>query len=141
MTDDQRRGGFTARARSDSADDRAAAKLLAEVERLRGRFARAARDGRESFVSADSDGYDIGMLAVIHLADLVTRQVPADVAATLPPLARDGLRATRNIAAHNYAVLDNIRLWLTVSEHAPTLLDALEAALRASSHDSDSGRA
>ncbi|MGW9630244.1 HepT-like ribonuclease domain-containing protein [Agromyces sp. NPDC055520] len=108
---------------------RAVERLTGEVARLRDRLTRATRDGRDEFISADSDAYDIGMLAVIHLADLVNRQLPDDIAASLPAVARDGLRATRNIAAHNYAGLDNARLWQTVSEHAPELLDAIQAAL------------
>jgi len=121
---------FSARPRSTGDDAHRAEKLLAEAERLRSRLERAARDGRDAFTSGGSDAYDIGMLAVIHLADLVTRQLPDDVAATLPPLARDGLRATRNIATHNYAGLDNARLWDTVTTHAPALLDAIEGQLR-----------
>ncbi len=120
VTDETPRAGFTARPRTDAGRSvYPTEKLLAEITRLRARFARAARDGRDAFVRSDSDSYDIGVLAVIHLADLVNRQLPDGVAATLPPVARDGLRATRNIAAHNYAGLDNARLWDTVTAHAP----------------------
>ncbi|WP_448006187.1 HepT-like ribonuclease domain-containing protein [Agromyces bauzanensis] len=114
----------------DAPDHKRLERLLEEVARLRSRFERASRDGRDAFVATGSDSYDIGMLAVIHLADFVTRELPDEVAATLPEVARDGLRATRNIAAHNYAGLDNARLWRTVSEHAPALLDDIESALR-----------
>jgi len=109
---------------------RSTARLTDEVARLRGRFERAARNGRDAFVRPDSDTYDIGMLAVIHLADLVSRPLPEEIAETLPTIARDGLRATRNIAAQNYAGLDNTRLWETVTTHAPALLDGIDAALR-----------
>ncbi|RXZ68314.1 HepT-like ribonuclease domain-containing protein [Agromyces albus] len=78
------------------------------------------------------------MLAVIHLADFVTRELPEEVTLSLPALARDGLRATRNVAAHNYAGLDNARLWNTVTEHAPALLDDIEVALRARENHSRS---
>ena len=144
MTDgDAPRGRFTARTRSEpdgsEGSERSRERLADEVARLRSRFERATRDGRESFADADSDAYDIGMLAVIHLADLVNRQLPVEIAATLPRLARDGLRATRNIAAHNYAGLDNARLWETVSIHAPALLDAIDAALQAPSPSSAPG--
>ncbi|GAA1510937.1 hypothetical protein BJ978_001575 [Agromyces terreus] len=136
MTDEPR-PRFTARPRAERDDtERSRERLLDEVTRLRLRFERARRDGREAFADADSDAYDIGMLAVIHLADLVARQLPASVAAELPEVAREGLRATRNLAAHNYAALDNLRLWATVSTHAPALLDAIEAALQALSPES-----
>ncbi|GAA1939149.1 HepT-like ribonuclease domain-containing protein [Agromyces allii] len=126
---DAPRGRFTARPRTDGdGSERSRERLAAEVARLRSRFERATRDGREAFADTESDAYDIGMLAVIHLADLVNRQLPDEIAAALPRLARDGLRATRNIAAHNYAGLDNARLWETVSTHAPALLDAIDAA-------------
>jgi uncharacterized protein with HEPN domain len=52
------------------------------------------------------------------------------VQAKLPPLARDGLRATRSVAAHNYAELDNSRLWVTLTVHVPALLDVIESELR-----------
>ena len=124
---------FTARPRpgSEGTSQRKLERLRLEVVRLRSRFSRAARDGRETFEAVDSDAYDIGMLAIIHLADFVARELPEDVASQLPQLARDGLRATRNIAAHNYAGLDNSRLWQTVTVHAPRLLDQIDAALAA----------
>lgn len=103
--------------------------MLLELARLRSRFERAARDGREAFLAVDSDSYDIGALAVINLADLVSRTLPADLAAALPDRALEGLRATRNLAAHNYAALDNARLWATICEHAPALIDLIEVAL------------
>jgi len=121
--------GFTARPRAGHQIPDLG-RLLAECERLRSRFARAARDGREAFVAEDSDSYDIGMLAVIQLADFVSRELPEDVQDALPKAARDGLRATRNIAAHNYAGLDNSRLWSTVSVRAPELIDTIEEGLR-----------
>jgi hypothetical protein len=122
---------FRARPRAEPPEDgRARDRILNELMRLRARFDRAARDGRDAFVGAESDSYDIGMLAVIHLADLVGRELPEEVVVSLPKLARDGLRATRNIAAHNYADLDNDRLWQTVSVHAPALLNAIEVAVR-----------
>lgn len=129
MSDHDSAPRFRARPRTDGADD-AGARLLDEVGRLRSRFERSARDGRDDFIASGSDSYDIGMLALIHLADLVGRELPDDIAAALPTISRDGLRATRNIAAHNYAGLDNSRLWQTVTVHAPTLLDAIEAELR-----------
>jgi hypothetical protein len=130
VSDESPRTGFRARPRSAETSKVDTDRLLAEVARLRSRFARAGRDGRDAFVAEDSDSYDIGMLALIHLADFVARELPDEVASQLPELARDGLRATRNIAAHNYAGLDNARLWITVDEHAPALLDDIEAALR-----------
>ncbi|MWV29808.1 HepT-like ribonuclease domain-containing protein [Rathayibacter iranicus] len=51
--------------------------------------------------------------------------------ARLPAASVEGLRATRNVAAHNYAALDNDRLLATVSVHAPALLTAIRAALQA----------
>ncbi|MEV1129284.1 HepT-like ribonuclease domain-containing protein [Agromyces sp. NPDC049794] len=131
MSEEPAPRGFRARPRADASDQHRVERLLDEVARLRSRFERASHDGRETFVASGSDSYDIGMLAVIHLADFVARELPAEVASALPELARDGLRATRNIAAHNYAGLDNARLWSTVNEHAPALLDDIEAALRA----------
>ncbi|KQM81293.1 hypothetical protein [Agromyces sp. Leaf222] len=142
------RGRFSARPRiepegsgSDLSErsERSRERLSDEVARLRSRFARATRDGRESFADTDSDAYDIGMLAVIHLADLVNLQLPDEIADTLPRLARDGLRATRNITARNAAHGDNARLWETVSSHAPALLDAIDAALQAASASSVPG--
>lgn len=121
--------GFTARPRSSPVTD--APRLLAESRRLRSRLARAAESGRQAFVAEHSDAYDIGMLAIIHLADFVTRELPTDIQEVLPETARAGLRATRNIAAHNYAGLDNDRLWSTVSKHAPELLDLVDEELRA----------
>ncbi len=82
------------------------------------------------FLAPESDGYDIGALAIINLADLVIRELPADIVANLPEQTVEGLRATRNIAAHNYAALDNSRLWMTVTVHAPALIVDIEAALR-----------
>ena len=131
MSEEPAPRGFRARPRTDASLETRGERLLEEVARLRSRFERASRDGREAFVASGSDSYDIGMLAVIHLADLVARELPDDVAAALPELARDGLRATRNVAAHNYAGLDSARLWSTVNERAPALLDDIEAALRA----------
>ncbi|MGI9822179.1 hypothetical protein [Agromyces sp. Marseille-Q5079] len=119
--------------------ERSRERLSEEVARLRSRFERATRDGRGTFADADSDAYDIGMLAVIHLADLVNRQLPAAIAATLPRLARDGLRATRKTAARNSALGDNARLWETISTHAPALLDAIDAGLQAPSASSAPG--
>lgn len=104
--------------------------MLAELARLRARLERAAGDGRDAFLSAESDSHDIGALAIINLADLVVRELPDDIVATLPERVIEGLRATRNIAAHNYAALDNSRLWTTVTVHAPALIDEIEAALR-----------
>ena len=109
MTDAER-VHFSARPRSHADEIRVTEKLISELTRIRARFERATRDGKEAFAHDGSDSYDIGMLAVIHLADLVNRQLPDDIASTIPPVARDGLRATRNIAAHNYAGLDNARL-------------------------------
>lgn len=130
MNDEPSRSGFRARPRSGESANIDAERLLVEVARLRSRFARAARDGRDAFIAVGSDSYDVGMLAVIHLADFVTRELPEEITLSLPALARDGLRATRNVAAHNYAGLDNARLWNTVTEHAPALLDDIEAAVR-----------
>jgi hypothetical protein len=130
VTDEPSASGFRARPRSGDAPSIDVERMLVEVARLRSRFARAARDGRDAFIAAGSDSYDIGMLAVIHLADFVTRELPEEVALSLPELARDGLRATRNIALHDYAGLDNARLWNTITEHAPALLDDIESALR-----------
>ena len=131
MIDEQATPGFRARPRADDPVHLQLERLLEEVARLRSRFERAARDGRDAFIATGSDSYDIGMLAVIQLADFVTRELPDEAATALPEIARDGLRATRNIAAHNDAGLDNARLWSTVSEHAPALLDEIESALRA----------
>jgi hypothetical protein len=128
---DAARGHFSARPRAHADEVRVTERLISEITRIRARFERATRDGKDAFAGDGSDSYDIGMLAVIHLADLVNRQLPDDIASAIPPVARDGLRATRNIAAHNYAGLDNARLWETVTTHAPALLDAIEAALRA----------
>lgn len=121
--------GFRARPRREPEADRSV-RLLEEVDRLRARFARAARDGREAFLVEGSDSYDVGSLAVIQLADFVVRQIPDPIAATLPDDVLEGLRTTRNLAAHNYAALDAGRLWITVTESAPALLDRLESALR-----------
>lgn len=131
MTDEPGTRGFHARLRAVEPTQHQIERLLEELTRLRSRFDRAARDGRDAFVAPGSDSYDIGMLAVIHLADFVTRELPDEVAAALPGLTRDGLRATRNIAAHNHAGFDNARLWSTVSEHATALLDQIESVLRA----------
>ncbi|MRG60398.1 DUF86 domain-containing protein [Agromyces sp. CFH 90414] len=123
---------FVARPRTQEPEGPAAStreRRLAEVERLRSRFERAARDDVDAFRAPGSDAYDIGMLAVIHLADFVGRDLPSEVIAVLPQRDRDGLRATRNIAAHNYAGLDNTRLWETVTVHGPALLDLIEAEL------------
>ncbi len=125
---------FTARDRQtnepESLTDRQRDRLLAEIARLRSRLERAARDGKEAFADEQSDAHDIGTLAVIHLADLVHRQLPAEIGETLPRRAFEGLRATRNIAAHNYAGMDNSRLWETVTVAAPELLSLIEGELR-----------
>lgn len=104
--------------------------MLAELARLRSRLERAARSGRDDFLLAESDSHDIGALAIINLADLVVRELPDDIVATLPERIVDGLRATRNIAAPSSAALDISRLWMTVTVHAPALIDDIEAALR-----------
>lgn len=122
--------GFRARPRHEADGSEHLQRLHAELARLRSRFDRAVRDGREAFLAADSDTYDIAALAVINLADFVARELSPEVAAALPGHVIDGLRATRNIAAHNYAALDNSRLWATVTEHAPALIDDIESALR-----------
>lgn len=130
MSDDPAGSGFRARPRRQADRAEATERLLAELARLRSRLDRAARDGHDGFVAPDSDGFDIGALAIIDLADLVVRELPSDVVAALPERMVEGLRATRNIAAHNYAALDNTRLWMTVTVHAPALIDDIEAALR-----------
>jgi hypothetical protein len=121
--------GFSARPRRPDDDDGKTQRLVAEVERLISRMERAARDGRDEFLAADSDGRDIGALALINLADLVHRDLPAEIVSQLPAQDVAGLRATRNIAAHNYAALDNDRLWATITVHAPALLTAIRSAL------------
>lgn len=123
-------GGFRARPRRVADDTAKRERLLAELARVRSRLKRAAEEGIEAFLAVESDSHDIGALAVINLADLVVREMPPDVTATLPAGVIEGLRATRNIAAHNYAALDNSRLWLTVTVSAPALIDELDAALR-----------
>ena len=121
--------GFSARPRRPEGDDGKTQRLVAEVDRLISRMKRAARDGHDEFLAADSDGRDIGALALINLADLVHRDLPADIVSQLPPQDIVGLRATRSIAAHNYAALDNDRLWATIAVHAPALLSAIRSAL------------
>lgn len=120
---------FRARPRRPGDIEKQRARHLAELARLRSRFDRAARDGHAAFLEAESDGYDIGAFAVISLADFVLRELPTAAVGALPPESVDELRATRDIVAHNYAALDNTRLWLTVTEHAPHLLDEIERAL------------
>jgi hypothetical protein len=121
--------GFSARPRRPDENEGKTQRLIAEVDRLSARMERAARDGRVEFLAADSDGRDIGALALINLADLVHRDLPPEVVGRLPAQDVAGLRATRNIAAHNYAALDNDRLWATITVHAPALLTALRSAL------------
>lgn len=120
--------GFTVRPRSDD-DGEKRRRLIAEVDRLLSRLSRASRDGRQTFLAEESDSRDIGALALINLADFVLRDVPAEIVSTLPATDVAGLHTTRNIAAHNYAALDNDRLWLTITEHAPALLATIRAAL------------
>jgi hypothetical protein len=128
VTDDST--GFRAQPRRAADREASRQRLLAELARLRSRLERAARNGRDDFLLAESDSHDIGALAIINLADLVVRELPDHIVATLPERIVEGLRATRNIAAHNYAALDNSRLWMTVTVHAPALIDDIEAALR-----------
>lgn len=130
MTDDSAESGFRVQPRREADREASRQRMLAELARLRSRLERAARGGRDDFLLAESDSHDIGALAIINLADLVIRELPDDIVATLPERIVEGLRATRNIAAHNYAALDNGRLWMTVTVHAPALIDEIEAALR-----------
>lgn len=130
MTSTGGEGGFRARPRREADREASRQRLLAELARLRARFERAARDGREEFLRAESDSHDIGALAIINLADVVARELPDEVVSALPERVVEGLRATRNIAAHNYAALDNTRMWETVTVHAPALIAEIEAALR-----------
>ncbi|SMH45845.1 hypothetical protein SAMN06295885_2630 [Rathayibacter oskolensis] len=44
--------GFVARPRSDEDDSAKSERLIAEVDRLLSRIARASRDGREEFLAA-----------------------------------------------------------------------------------------
>lgn len=64
----------------------------------------------------------------------MTHERPPEIVAQLPNDAVQGLRRTRNIAAHEYAELDNGRLWLTVRVYAPALVRTIESAL--STHES-----
>ncbi|KZX20675.1 HepT-like ribonuclease domain-containing protein [Rathayibacter tanaceti] len=121
--------GFSARPRRSDDDGEKTRRLIAEVDRLASRLARAVRDGREAFLTAESDSRDVAALALINLADLVHRDLPHEVVATLPSSDVAGLRATRNIAAHNYGALDSDRLWATVTGHAPRLLATIRSAL------------
>ncbi|AND17376.1 HepT-like ribonuclease domain-containing protein [Rathayibacter tritici] len=120
---------FTARPRRPAEDTDKRSRLILEADRLLSRLDRAARDGEDEFIRPVSDSRDIGALALITLAEFVHRDLPAAVVAQLPGDAVEGLRATRNIAAHNYAALDNERLWTTVTVHAPALLHTIRAAL------------
>ncbi|PPG68255.1 hypothetical protein C5C31_09930 [Rathayibacter rathayi] len=120
---------FTARPRRPADDTGKRSRLILEADRLLSRLDRAARDGEDEFVRPVSDSRDIGALALITLAEFVHRDLPAAVVAQLPGDAVEGLRATRNIAAHNYAALDNERLWATLTVHAPALLRTIRAAL------------
>ncbi|OOB91356.1 HepT-like ribonuclease domain-containing protein [Rathayibacter sp. VKM Ac-2630] len=122
-------GRFTARPRRSADDADKRSRLILEADRLLSRLDRAARDGEDEFVRPVSDSRDIGALALITLAEFVHRDLPAAVVAQLPGDAVEGLRATRNIAAHNYSALDNGRLWATVTVHAPALLRTIRAAL------------
>jgi len=121
---------FAARERTPPDGRRRTDRIAAKLARLRSRFDRATRDGRAAFTAPDSDAYDVGLLAVINLADLVTRALPRAIVDALPAADVEGLRATRDIAAHDYAAMDNSRLWITVTESAPRLLDQIERALR-----------
>lgn len=121
--------GFTARPRRTEDDGEKTQRLIAEIDRLLARLSRAAREGKEAFATPESDSRDVAALALINLADLVHRDLPPEIVSTLPPRDVQGLRATRNIAAHNYAALDNGRLWATITVHAPALLLTIRSAL------------
>lgn len=135
MTDDATDEGFRSRPRATTPDPAKRERQRAELARLRGRLARATRDGEDTFVAEQSDSHDIGTLAIINLADFVARELPPEIVARLPDDAVQGLRRTRNIAAHDYAELDNGRLWLTVSVYAPALIVTIEAALSSDNND------
>ncbi|NQX10812.1 hypothetical protein HQQ80_04150 [Microbacteriaceae bacterium VKM Ac-2855] len=123
---------FRSRPRAAAPDTSKHQRQLTQLARLRHRLERATRDGEAAFVAEQSDTHDIGTLAIINLADFVTRELLPEIVSQLPPDAVQGLRRTRNIAAHEYAELDNGRLWLTVSVYAPALIARIEAALASS---------
>jgi len=86
--------------------------------RLRARFNRAVHDGRDEFIAPDSDGYDIGILVVINLADFVARELLDEVQAMLPSLARDGLRDPQRRRPYLRQTRRS-RLWTTLTVRVP----------------------
>lgn len=140
MSEDPPGGGFHRRPRTVDRDPGTHLRQIAELHRIRERLERAARDGEAAFVADPSDSHDIGTLAIINLADFVARELPPHIVAQLPTDAVQGLRRTRNIAAHAYAELDNGRLWLTVSTFAPALLATIAEALAADEATSSATR-
>ncbi|QIK62636.1 hypothetical protein G7068_04985 [Leucobacter viscericola] len=126
--------GFVARQRvpQEAAEKqiRLADNLLHEVVRLRRRLDRVLSLGYEAFAEPDSDSYDIGSYLVIQLAHLVTQELPGEITDRIAVDDQQGLRAVRNVAAHDYMQMRQALLWETLTVHVPRLLQVIEEALK-----------
>ncbi len=58
------------------------------------------------------------------------RQVSAATRLALPEIAWSAIVGTRHILAHEYGTIDQSTMWRIASVHVPSLITALQAALR-----------
>lgn len=112
----------------DRGTDRA--NFLEAIAEIR-RFIDYVRGGIPVNFTSDPGAYGAATTAVIRAASLFERDGFARFLSVTPEDVRDGLRATRNIAAHaGYTTMDDRLFWTTVTVELPDLLDQWEAAAR-----------
>lgn len=113
---------------TDDATPPAADLLAAELERIEKRIERVIGDGRDAFADG-SDSYDHATVAILRLAALFEERRFQPLLASTTPEERQGITATRNIAAHiGYASMREQTFWETTTILVPAFVERIRRA-------------
>jgi len=74
--------------------------------------------------------------ALLIISEAV-KHLPLEMKATKPDIPWDRIRSLGNFLRHEYASIDNARIWSIVTEHLDTLEDAVRALLAESDQTRD----
>ena len=97
-------------------------KMLAEIADIEAfTIGRSAAD-----LTSDRMWQKAVVMSLINIGEL-TKAFSEDYLATMPEIPRKSIRGFRNIAAHQYGVIDFDDVYKTVTEDIPVLNSALES--------------
>ena len=81
------------------------------------------------FVANDQKDFNACLLQLLHLGEQVSR-ISEETKKRYPAVPWQTIKAFRNVVAHDYVGIDQLVVFVTITEHTPTVRQAIELIIR-----------